>query len=78
MSVNTLAKMLPYGLLAFVGAAGWSMKSTALLTMVVLGTAGVAIGMALAGRPVVSAAQVVDLATLEEHERQHHLDHERE
>lgn len=75
--VNTVTKLLPYALLTFVGVAGWSMESTALLTMVVIGTAGVAIGMAMASRPVISShAPVVDLATLEEHEARHHHDYQ--
>lgn len=70
---NMLTKLLPYALLTFVGIAGWSMNSAALLTVVVLGTAGVAIGTSLAGRPIISShAPVVDVATLEEYEARHH------
>ena len=51
MSLDMLSKILPYALMAFVGVAGWSMRSTALLSIVVLGTMGIAIGTAMTNRP---------------------------
>lgn len=48
MPSSTLSRLLPYLLLAFIGLAGWSMESTALLAVVVVGTVGVSIGSSLA------------------------------
>lgn len=65
MSLNVLSKVLPYALMAFVGAAGWSMQSTALLSIVVLGTMGIAIGTAMTTRPQAIAEQITELNTIE-------------
>jgi len=65
MSLNVLSKVLPYALMAFVGAAGWSMQSTPLLAIVVLGTMGIAIGTAVTTRPQAIAEQITELNTIE-------------
>jgi hypothetical protein len=59
MSVTTLSRLLPYALLALIGLAGWSMGSTALLAVVVVGTACVAIGTAAASRPTAASSSKV-------------------
>jgi hypothetical protein len=51
--------------MAFVGMAGWSMHSTGLLSIVVLGTMGIAIGTAMMSRPQAIADQITDLNTIE-------------
>jgi len=65
MSLNVLSKVLPYALMAFVGMAGWSMQSTPLLAIVVLGTMGIAIGTAMTTRPQAIAEQITELNTIE-------------
>jgi hypothetical protein len=71
MSLNVLSKVLPYALMAFVGLAGWSMGSTSLLAIVVLGTMGIAIGTAITTRPQAIADQITELNTIE-HAMQDH------
>jgi hypothetical protein len=65
MSMNMMSKVLPYALMAFVGAAGWSMNSPFLLSIVVLGTMGIAIGTAMMTRPQAIAEQITELNTIE-------------
>lgn len=64
-NVNVLSKVLPYALMALIGLAGWSMHSTALLAIVVLGTMGVAIGTGMTQRPQALADMVNDMSTIE-------------
>jgi hypothetical protein len=48
--LNVASRLLPYALLLFVGIAGWSMGSTLLLVIVVLGVVAIAIGTSVTGR----------------------------
>ncbi len=57
MPVTTLSRLLPYLLLTFIGIAGWTMQSTVLLAIVVIGTAAVAIGTSAGGRASSGKAQ---------------------
>lgn len=72
MSMNALSKVMPYALMVFVGAAGWSMHSTTLLSIVVLGTMGIAIGTAMTTRPQAIADQINELNTVEHAMHEHH------
>jgi cell division protein FtsX len=65
VSMNMVSRVLPYALMAFVGAAGWSMNSPFLLSIVVLGTMGIAIGTAMMTRPQAIADQITELNTIE-------------
>lgn len=69
--MNLLSRVLPYALMAFVGVAGWSMQSTMLLSIVVLGTMGIAIGTAMTTRPQQIAEQITDLNTIEQAMEEH-------
>lgn len=71
MSVNLVSKVLPYALMAFVGLAGWSMQSTTVLSIVVFGTMGIAIGTALTTRPQSVADQITDLSAVEQAFQEH-------